>query len=380
MDFALDDEQKLIAQTVRRFVDKDVRAWAADADREGAAPARLAAVAGDLGFYLDAVPEAAGGLLDGPYSHLRRALRGYELGRGCAGMAALLETNVEPALAVGRWGSDAAQEQLFGSLASGGLAVTARDSRGTLEVAREGDALRITGKVGPLPALGTASHVLLAGTVRPERGADPESKDAFLALVPANAGKREAVTPSAWRAGAWGVLVLEAAAVPASMILARGPAATDAITDVLTWWKASMAARAAGVATAAMEHARKYADERIQFGQPIGRFESLIRLRDDADTGAAAARLMALHAAWLADRVTDGPTRAAAHDAASRARVLAGDVVDRATIDAVQILGGYGFVNDYPVEKLMRDARPFAQLLGDERFDRILAVRATQEG
>ena len=129
-----------------------------------------------------------------------------------------------------------------------------------------------------------------------------------------------------------------------------------------------------------MEHARKYADERIQFGRPIGQFESLIRLRDDADTGAAAVRLMAFHAAWLADRVTDAASRAAARDAASRARVLAGDVVDRATIDAVQILGGYGFVNDYPVEKLMRDARPFVQLLGDERFDRILAVRALEEG
>lgn len=258
---------------------------------------------------------------------------------------------------------------------------------------REGDALRVSGKVGPLPGLGTATHVLLAIPVHPERGTalrldrsaaslrvngPAGSKEAFLALVATSAGKREAVTPSAWRAGAWGTLVLESAAVPAAMVLARGAAAVDAITEVLTWWKASMAARAAGVATAAMEHARKYADERVQFGQPIGRFESLIRLRDDADTGAAAVRLMAFHAAWLADRASDATSRAAAHDAASRARVLAGDVVDRATIDAVQILGGYGFVNDYPVEKLMRDARPFAQLLGDERFDRILAVRATQ--
>ncbi|MCE9574665.1 MAG: hypothetical protein K8W52_16065, partial [Deltaproteobacteria bacterium] len=62
---------------------------------------------------------------------------------------------------------------------------------------------------------------------------------------------------------------------------------------------------------------------------------------------------------------------------ASRARVVAQDVVTRATIDAVQILGGYGFVNDYPVEKLMRDARAFDALLGDERFDRTLAIKAT---
>lgn len=360
MDFALDDEQGLIVQTVRRFVDKDVRGWAADADRAGAAPPRLTAVAGDLGFFLDAVPEAHGGLLDGPYSHLRRALRGHELGRGCAGMAALLETNVEPALAVGRWGSAAAQAALFGALAAGGLATTARDARGTLDVRDEGGEVRVTGKLGPLPALGVAGHVLLLA-----RG--------LVALVPVTAGRREALTPSGWRAAAWGTLTLEAAAI--EHVLARGAAADEAAEEILTWAKVSLAARAAGVAVAGMEHAKKYAEERVQFGQPIGRFESLIRLRDDADTGAAAVRLMALHAAWLADRVKDAPSRAAAHDAASRARVLAGDVVDRATTDAVQILGGYGFVNDYPVEKLMRDARAFVQLLGDERFDRILALK-----
>lgn len=371
MDFALDDEQALIAQTVRRFVDKDVRAWAADADRAGAAPPRLTAVAGDLGFFLDAVPEAAGGLLDGPYSHLRRALRGVELGRGCAGMAALLETNVEPALAVGRWGSSAAQAALFASLAAGGLATTARDARGTLALSASADGLRISGKLGPLPALGVASHVLLLAR------ADDEP---VVALVDVAAGRREALVPSGWRAGAWGTLALEAAAVPAAMVLARGDAAAAASAEILTWYKTSLAARAAGVAVAAMAHARTYATERVQFGQPIGRFESLLRLRDDADTGAAAVRLMALHAGWLADRIKDGDgaSRAAAHDAASRARVLAGDVVDRATVDAVQILGGYGFVNDYPVEKLMRDARAFAQLLGDERFDRILDLRAQE--
>ncbi|HVK77539.1 MAG TPA: acyl-CoA dehydrogenase family protein [Kofleriaceae bacterium] len=368
MDFALDDEQALIVQTVRRFVDKDVRAWAADADRAGEAPARLAPVAGDLGFFLDAVPEADGGLLDGAFSHLRRALRGYELGRGCAAMAALLETNVEPALAVGRWGSAAAKAALFGALTAGGLATTGRDSRGLLSVVPDGDGMRVTGKVGPLPALGKAAYVLLA--------ARTTAGEPVLLLV--DAARRQPVLPQAWRAAAWGTLTLDAAPVAADFVLARGHAADEAIAEVLTWAKASLAARAAGVAVAGMEHARKYAGERIQFGQPIGKFESLIRLRDDAETGAAAVRLMALHAAWLADKIKDAPSRAAAADAASRARVHAGDVVNRATIDAVQILGGYGFVNDYPVEKLMRDARPFEQLLGDERFDRILADQAAQ--
>src|SRR5688500_20407534 len=98
MDFALDAEQALIVQTVKKFSDRDLRGWAADADRAGAAPDRLTALGGELGFFLDAVPADADGLLEGDYSHLTRALRGYELGRGCPAPAALLETNVEPSL------------------------------------------------------------------------------------------------------------------------------------------------------------------------------------------------------------------------------------------------------------------------------------------
>jgi alkylation response protein AidB-like acyl-CoA dehydrogenase len=369
MDFALDDEQEMIVQTVRRFADRDLRGWAADADRAGAPPERLAAVAGELGFFVDAVPADAGGLLDGSYAHLTRALRGFELGRGCAAMAALLETNVEPALAALRWGSAAAKQQLFAALAGGGFATTARDSRGTLEVTRDGAGLRITGALGPVPALGVASHVLLVARA----GADP-----VLALVPigGSTASREAIVPSGWRAARWGTAKLEAHPVPAELVLAIGAPAAEAIPEVLAWYRASLAARAAGVATVAMEHAERYGQERVQFGQPIGNFESLVRLRDDAQTGATAARLMALHAAWRIDRVTDSASGAAAADAASRARVLAGDVVGRATIDAVQCFGGYGFVNDYPVEKLMRDARAFDALLGDERFDRVLSIKA----
>ena len=360
MDFALDAEQDLIVQTVRRLSDRDLRGWSADADRAGTPPDRLTALGGELGFFVDAVPAEADGLLDGAYSHLTRALRGYELGRGCAGLAALLETNVEPALAVGTWGSPAAKQALFGSLASGGLATFAHDSRGTLEISAEGNDLRVTGKLGPLPALGTATHVVVAA-----------NDVLFLAAV--DGMQREAITPSGWRSAKWGTATLDAYRVPADFVLARGAAAKAASTLVLSWARVSLAARAAGVAAASMEYAEQYANERIQFGQPIGKFESLIRLRDDAMTNAAVARLFTLQAAWALDK---GLPNAA--DLASRARVVAGDCVSKATIDAVQIFGGYGFVNDYPVEKLMRDARAFEALHGDERLGRVLAIKGKE--
>ena len=354
MNFALDDDQQLIVETVRKFAERDLRAWSADADRAGTSPDRLTHVAGELGFFVDAVPAANDGMLEGDFSHATRALRGFELGRGCAALAALLETNVEPALAVARWGSPAAKTSLFASLASGGLAALAHDSRGTLEISDAGGELRLSGKVGPVPALATASHVLvIAGGV--------------VALLETSGLQRTAITPSGWRAAKWATVQLDGHKVPADFVLSRDPNVGE---EILAWARVSLAARAAGVATAAMEHAEAYAKDRVQFGQPIGRFESVIRLRDDAETGAIAAKTLALYAAWALD--TKHPR---AFEYASRARVLAGDVVAKATIDAVQIFGGYGFVNDYPVEKLMRDARAFEALHGDERLGRVLAQK-----
>jgi alkylation response protein AidB-like acyl-CoA dehydrogenase len=358
MDFRLDDEQEMIVQTIRRFAERDLRGWAADADRAGAPPDRLRAIGAELGFFVDAVPAGSHGSLDGAYAHVTRALRGFELGRGCAGLAALLETNVDPALAVATWGTPAAQQALFASLGQGGLATFAHDSRGNLAIEDTAGELRVSGRLGPTPALATASHVLIA------------ARDALF-LLATDGVARQPITPSGWRAAQWATATLDAHRIPADFVLARGEPARTAIACVLSWIRTSLAARAAGVATGAMEHAEAYAGGRVQFGQPIGTFESLIRLRDDALTGASAARLMALYAAWAID--TGAPNAA---DAASRARVHAGDVVARATVDAVQIFGGYGFVNDYPVEKLMRDARAFEALYGDERLGRVLAAKA----
>jgi len=359
MNFALDDEQDLIVSTIRRFVDKEISAWAGDADRDGAAPDKLLSTAGDVGFLIDAVPADADGLLDEDYSHLVRALRSIELGRGCSAMAGLLECNVEPSLAASAWGSDELKTELFGSLTAGGLATTAYDARGRLTISRNDDGVSIAGSLGPVPALAGASHLLLIAACEGEP---------LVAIVPTSSFTTEAVTPSGWRCARWATMTCDDVPVPASHVL-EGDAVADTI---LAWYRTSLAARAVGVALSSMEHAKRYCEERIQFGQPIGTFESLIRLRDRNETAAASARLLVLEAAWQLDN-----NKQHAHDLASRARDLAAEVVSRATIDGVQMLGGYGFVNDYPVEKLMRDARAYEVLAGNEALERVLARRFT---
>lgn len=357
MNFALTDEQQLIVSTIRRFVDKEIATWAGDADRSGATPDKLLATAGDVGFLIDAVPADADGLLDEDYSHLTRALRSLELGRGCSAMAALLECNVEPALAATAWGSDRVKQELFASLTSGGSATTAYDARGVLTIVRDGDGATLSGRLGPVPALADASHLLLVARC--------EDKP-FVALVPVNTLATETVTPSGWRCARWASMSADGVSIPGTHVL-NGE---DAADTILAWYRTSLAARAIGVAIAAMKHAEGYASERIQFGQPIGSFESLIRMRDRNETSAAAGRLLVLEAAWQLD-----DANANAHETASRARDFAADVVSRATIDGVQIFGGYGFVNDYPVEKLMRDARAYDVLVGNEGLERVLARR-----
>jgi butyryl-CoA dehydrogenase len=383
MEFALDDEQSLLVTTIRRWSERALRGWAADADRRAAAPDALWAAATELGLLVDAVPSAAGGLLDhgDSYSHLSRALRGFELGRGCAALAALVESNVEPALAVARWGSAAARESLFGALceesaAAPRIAITVHDFYERLAIESSGARLVVRGRLGPLPGVALASHVLLAARVGsgPRAASDPRAGgEPVLALLPVAAGRAAPCEPppSGWRAAAWGTLELDGEAIAPELVLARGDDARAAVDEVLSWYRVGLAARAVGVAAAAIEHAAAYGQDRIQFGQPIGRFESLARMRDENQTAIAAARLLVMHAAWEIDR--ELPTAA---DSASRARDLAAQVVTRATIDAVQIFGGYGFVNDFPVEKLMRDARAFEVLGGNEALARVLAAVA----
>ena len=146
----------------------------------------------------------------------------------------------------------------------------------------------------------------------------------------------------------------------------RSEVATQASKQILEWVRCSLAARAIGTASAAIKHAEKYAQERIQFDQPIAKFESIAALIDDNKTSITAGWALTLQAA---ERIDSGANDAS--DLASRARLFTSEVVSKATIDAVQILGGYGFVNDYPVEKLMRDAPTFGTVLGPERFERI---------
>ena len=135
--------------------------------------------------------------------------------------------------------------------------------------------------------------------------------------------------------------------------------------------RAAVAAMAVGVARAAYEHAVEYGRQRIQFGQPIAMNQAIYFLLADMATDIEAARLLTWKAAWLADQGKRNTKEA------SFAKAFAADLAMRAATDAVQIFGGYGYMKDYPVEKLMRDAKLLQIFEGTSQIQRMVIAKET---
>jgi len=130
-----------------------------------------------------------------------------------------------------------------------------------------------------------------------------------------------------------------------------------------------IAAASVGVARAALEAATNYAQERVQFGQPIASFQAIQFMLADMAIKIEGARLLTWHAAWLVDR----ELRNVYHTAIAKCR--ASDIAMEVTTDAVQIFGGYGYIKEYPVEKYMRDAKAFQIYVGTNEIQRHLIAQ-----
>jgi len=132
-------------------------------------------------------------------------------------------------------------------------------------------------------------------------------------------------------------------------------------------------AAAVGVARAAFEYARDYAQQRTQFGKPIASYQGVSFLLADMAAQIDAARLLTWRAAWLADQGLSCTSES------SMAKLVAGDMAMQVTTDAVQILGGYGYMREYPVEKWMRDAKIMQIYEGTAQIQRLVIARRMQE-
>jgi acyl-CoA dehydrogenase len=176
------------------------------------------------------------------------------------------------------------------------------------------------------------------------------------------------------RAASHAEVVFEEARVPAANRLGEEGQGFKIAMSVFNKTRPGVAAAAVGVHRAALEHAFRYAQQREAFGQPIAQFQAVQLKLADMAMECSAGRLLTWRSAWLSDQ-----GRSNAREA-SYAKAFAADACMRATLEAVQIFGGYGYSREYPVEKLMRDAKVFQIYEGTSEIQRLIIARELLRG
>ena len=373
MDFELSEEQKAIQRMVRGFVNKEVipnvEKWEEKEELPKATFKKLA----ELGLFGMAAPEEYGGM---PVDALTSAIIYEELIKGYRGLSYLSVHNLCLSLIArfgshqqkGRWLPGLAKGELFGAFAITEPSAGSDAAAIQTSAEREGDEYLINGTKIFISCGGDADVYTVSTKTDKEKGA----KGISVIVVEKGApgffvGKTE--KKLAMRAYPTRELIFENCRVPAGNRLGEENWGFKILLSGLDGGRINVGAGAVGNAQAAFEIALKYAKERVQFGQPIANFQAIQFMLADMATEIQAARLLVYHAASLKDR------RLPVTLAASMAKRYATDMAMKVTVDAVQILGGYGVMQDYKVERYMREAKIGQIVEGTNQIQRMVIAR-----
>jgi alkylation response protein AidB-like acyl-CoA dehydrogenase len=367
MDFSLTAEQELVRDTAREFCEREVAPHARDWDRSEEMDPAIVTKLGEIGFL-------AGWELD----TVSYCLVMEELGVADSSVRGIVSVNVGlVGKTIKRWGNDAQREEWIPKLGSGeGLGCYALTEPGsgsdpaslTTRAERDGGDWLISGQKIFI-TLGTWAKVAL---VFARTGGDG-ARGITCFLVPTDAEGFEARPVKGklgLRAQDTGELFLERVRVPDSARLGAEGEGFKVAMSALDNGRISLAAGAVGVARGCLDASVDYAKERVQFDRPIARFQLVQELLADIAVEADAARLLTWRAAVLADAGERHTLES------SVAKYYASEVSVRAANAAVQVHGGYGYVDEYPVGKYLRDARVTTLYEGTSQVQKLIIGRA----
>jgi alkylation response protein AidB-like acyl-CoA dehydrogenase len=369
MDFVADEAQQMIREAVRDFAEGAVRASAGKWDSQADLPASAMKELGNLGLFGMAAPERLGGIeLDA--QSVTAALE--ELGAAEAGLAQLVVQHglcLDHVVRAG--GQDAAAKRLasgkqLGCHAHGEDADDLDSAEVKTQATRDGDGWRLTGEKPAVIGASRASLAVVTAQVAGEAGLT-----AFLVPLDLAGISRKPVADMMGlrTAGAATILLQDAQLDDAARLGPVGGAAV-ALEPALDTARLGTAAVALGVARSALREAGRYSQERHQFNKPISAFQPIQWMIADAAVELETARLLVGRAAW---QVSQGkPSGAAIAMAKTRACDVAMRIADR----AIQVLGGYGFTTDFPVERAYRDAAVLKLLQGSGAWHRVRIARS----
>ncbi len=375
MDFDFTAEQELFRKTLRQFAQEEIRPHVREWDANQHFPREVYTKLGDLGIMGIIFPEEYGGAA---LSYVDYVLAVEELSRvdGSVGITVAAHNSL-CTNAIFEAGSDEQKRRYVPKLASGEWIgawsltepTAGSDAGGTRTIAKkQGDHYVLNGSK-TFASQGTEADVsVVYATLDPKLG--KKGITAFIiekGTAGFKPGKKE--DKLGLRASDTAELVMQDCTVPAANRLGpEGEGFHDAMR-ILDGGRISIAALALGMAQGAFEAAVQYAQEREQFGQPIAQFQAVQNMLADMAMEIDAARLLTYHAAWMKDR---GMT-VTRHSA--MAKLYASEVGVRATNDALQIFGGYGYTKDFPVEKFFRDAKLCTIGEGTSEIQRLVIAR-----
>ena len=375
MDLELSEEQAAVRQLARDFVEREIAPYATEWDRAESVDRSVVKKLGQLGFLGLTIPEEYGG---SGGDHLAYVLVTEELGRGDSAVRGILSVSLGlVAKSVAAWGSEEQKREWLPRLCSGEaigafrLTEPGTDSdAGNLSTraVRDGDSYVINGAKMFITNGTWADVVLLFART----GDEPGHKGVSAFLVPADAPgleRREIHGKLGLRGQATAELALTDVRVPASAMIAPEGKGFSVAMSALAKGRMSVAAGCVGIAQACLDAAVRYAGEREQFGGPIARHQLVQELISEIAVDVAAARLLT----WqVADHIERGLPFATE---SSVAKLYASEAAVRSANNALQVFGGYGYIDEYPVGKLLRDARVMTLYEGTSQIQHLIIGR-----
>jgi acyl-CoA dehydrogenase len=374
VDFTLTDEQKDLREMAHNFAEKEMRPVAWDYDRDGTWPQEVLEKAWEVGLMNNHLPEEYGGPgLD----YLSGCLIEEELGWGCSGIGTSITCNGLATAPVIIAGSEEVKKKYLGMLTEepklASFCLTEPDAGSDVSGMRTsavkmGDEYVINGSKCFITNGGYADWYTVYAKTDKEAG----HKGISAFIVPRDADgvtvdKKE--DKLGQRASNTATISFNDVRIPKGNLLGEENKGFKLAMMTLDRTRPGVAALAVGIGRAAFEFAAEYSKERVQFGVPIAMHQAIQFMIADMATKVEAARLLVWQSASLLDQGKRNTL------ASSHAKRFAADSTMEITTDAVQVYGGYGFIKEYPVEKLMRDAKIMQLYEGTSQIQRLVIAR-----
>ncbi len=358
MDFSLSEEKLELKELAHQFAENEMRPVAGEYDEKNEFPVEVMKKAFEVGFLTSGIPVEYGGT---GFSNIDNAVVCEELAWGCAGMYTSIMANTLAFTPILLFGTDEQKKEFLTPLtremgfACFGLTEREAGSDNSMvktTAVKDDDFYIINGSKTFITNGGVSKVGVIFASTDPSRGA--RGLSAF--IVPMDtpgvtAGKHE--NKMGHRASNTVELFFDDVKIPAKNLLRREGFGFIIAMKTLDVARPAVGAGAVGLARAAYEEALKYAQTRVQFGKPIASFQHNAFKLVEMITEIEGARLLVYRSAWMLDNNMKASKESA------MAKVVATDVAMKVTTDAVQIMGGYGYMKEYPVEKMMRDAKLF---------------------